>query len=766
MKTISKKNNSNTFNRVNIHGLDMKRSLRNFFLILAVFFLSYCTYIFFQKNFYHSVSVSISADAASEKSLENFNEFKLYYILKNRNEHYEPRYSKIVRLNNSKKNEIQKIEYFIERQKYKNSIESVRLDFDENKDVVISVHSFIINGHELINNSGFELHDMEPVSKEPNLARYRVTGSDPFIYLDTSIRPDFNTSVIGDFLLIFALFAIFSGLLYFRACRYVINRYSYALAPLIMMSAAYIYAGNSVMILSLIPEWLFFIAILELLQNHPLVRKIISLAVLSVYGMQCASIVNSGNFVVVLTLENISELSSVGKPVIVISSVIIGFFVILALYTPDRLISANQKLKRINLYIIATILAVSVAICNLFFIGSPFFSFWETFYRFINARMMVVDQNIKDQQKILYGKDQIVFDRHDDPYSYPDLKGRNVIVVFSEGFSANLLGINNGMKDLTPNIDALSARSLYVDNYFNHTAATFRGIRGQLSSSYQYLGGFYSDNSGIGQISEKELQERYNNTVIGLPAILRENGYHSYFIQAHPKTDNLPKMLKTLFFDEVFCSDDYAAKQGASLLTDRELFLFINELIESKKLKEPYFLGIYNIGTHLGQDSPDRKYHDGSNILLNTVTNFDNSVSMLIKKFEDPQFAEKNALIITADHSTYPSPQYKDTIDRMEDYFIGKIPLIIYTGGIRPEKLDVHGTNSLSLAPTVLHALGIKNGRNYFLGCYLFDHACKSDFSHISAVGDNFYQTSDLRASVCDDERIIKKIKKFYHLSN
>ena len=747
----------------------MKRNLRTFILILSVFFLSSCLYIFFQKNFYHRVSVSISVDADFEKSLKNFNEFKLYYILKKRNEHYESRYSKNIRLNNSRKNEIQKIEYIIDRQKFKNSIESVRLNFSPQKDVVVSVHSFMINGQEFINSSNLNFHDMMIVSKEHNQAKCRVTGPDPFINLDTSIHPDFNTSVIGYFLLIFALVTIFSGLLYFRVCSFVINQYSFILAPLIILSPAFIYAQNTIMILPFVLEWIFFAAIFELMQSHILIRKTFSLIVLSVYGLQCASIINSGNFIVVLTLENISELSSVGKSVITISIVILGIFIILALYTPNRLISANTKLKKTKLFISASVLACSVAACNLFFKSSPFFSFCETFYGFINARMMEVDQNIRDVQKSIYGKEQIVFDGQNDPDSYPDLKGKNIIVIFSEGFSANLLGINNGMKDLTPNIDALSFKSLYVDNYFNHTAATFRGLRGQLSSSYQYLGGYYSDNSGIGQISEKELQKRYDNTVIGLPAILKENGYHSYFIHAHPKTNNLTKMLKTLFFDEVFSSDDYYANQGSSLqknMTDQELFLFVTELIERKKLTEPYFLGIYNIGTHLGQDSPDKKYHDGSNSLLNTVTNFDDSVSILIKKFEDPRFAEKHALIITADHSTYPSPLYKDTIDRFEDYFVGKIPLIIYTGGIKPEKLDVHGTNSLSFAPTVLHALGIKNGKNYFLGCSLFDRTCKSDFSYISALGDSFYQTSDLRATVYDDKRIIKKIQKFYHLSN
>src|SRR5690606_4224251 len=61
----------------------------------------------------------------------------------------------------------------------------------------------------------------------------------------------------------------------------------------------------------------------------------------------------------------------------------------------------------------------------------------------------------------------------------------NMIVLMSEGVSARMLGAYGGAyPGLTPNIDRIAARSMRVDNYFNHTAATYRGVGGQVSSGF------------------------------------------------------------------------------------------------------------------------------------------------------------------------------------------------------------------------------------------------------------------------------------------
>ena len=65
---------------------------------------------------------------------------------------------------------------------------------------------------------------------------------------------------------------------------------------------------------------------------------------------------------------------------------------------------------------------------------------------------------------------------------------RNVIVFFSEGISALLLGAySNYFPGLTPNINSFSQKSLKIKNYVNHTFATYRGLGGQLALYSQWV---------------------------------------------------------------------------------------------------------------------------------------------------------------------------------------------------------------------------------------------------------------------------------------
>ncbi|WP_309188785.1 hypothetical protein [Escherichia marmotae] len=97
------------------------------------------------------------------------------------------------------------------------------------------------------------------------------------------------------------------------------------------------------------------------------------------------------------------------------------------------------------------------------------------------------------------------------------------------------------------------------------------------------------------------------------------------------------------------------------------------------------------------------------------------------------------------------------------------IPFLVIGGDITPEVLDADGKNSLSFAPTVLHMLGIQYSMNYFLGCSLFDKECISPFSHLSAIGSDYFITSkenhvELIPNNSDSE-LIKLAERFYNIS-
>lgn len=306
----------------------------------------------------------------------------------------------------------------------------------------------------------------------------------------------------------------------------------------------------------------------------------------------------------------------------------------------------------------------------------------------------------------------------------------NIIVIFTEGMSARWLDTYGGLRaGLTPNLDRLAKDSLRFTNYYNHTAATFRGLRGQLTSGHQEVEG--DVRADFGRVS--------------LAEILRGSGYDTLFFLS--QQTRLNTMLKNLGFDQVFGRNHLydagvrqhgRASQRPDVLTDAQLFDATLAELEARHGKEPFFAAIYNMDTHALLDGR-MKFGDGKNPVLNRFHTYDRDVGRFVRQFMASPLSNDTVLVFTADHSTYPEPPAKEADHRIPAVFIDTIPLMIHWSGVAGQVIDVGGKNSLDLAPTLLSLLDIRKADNMFLGCTLFEE-CALD--HLSNVDDVYAVTS------------------------
>ena len=231
-------------------------------------------------------------------------------------------------------------------------------------------------------------------------------------------------------------------------------------------------------------------------------------------------------------------------------------------------------------------------------------------------------------------------------------------------------------------------------------------------------------------------------------------------------------MLETMDFDKVYGADNYKKEQ--TNLTDQQLFEFLYTLIETKQLKEPYFIGLYNLGTHVGMDSPDVKYTingKNDNALLNVFHNYDNAFGKFFNKIKSGKFSNNTAIIQTADHANLWT-NLCDLFTCYNNYsVIGKVPFFLWYKNVKPQTIDVKSKNSLDFAPTLLNMLRIKKGLNYFLGCSLFDDNCKLDFEHIECVSSIISQSQNGIVQLIDkkdknNKKIFDNVYKSFNLSS
>lgn len=321
------------------------------------------------------------------------------------------------------------------------------------------------------------------------------------------------------------------------------------------------------------------------------------------------------------------------------------------------------------------------------------------------------------------------------------LKKPNVIVIFAEGTSRTVIEQSaTKYPGLMQNVENFSKQSIDFTNYYNHTAPTYKGLRGQLFSAFQYFEGFE------GTSSAQVIKSRTQTPIIGLPSILGNKGYKSAFINPEPNHKQFTPYLNQLGFDQVISGskDKWTGSGQSAFVSDKENFELLFKQAESmnNNSKEPFFLGTYTLQTHNSWNVKDNPYGDGNNAVLNKFHNFDVVFGEFLKKFMNSELKDNTILILTTDHASYSSPDYAKIMDDSRDSFVSTIPLMIYYPGVKPQTVDVKGRNSLGLAPTILDLLNIKQQKNYFLGTSLFtNNPTKYEFS--SEIGEDFYSTKN-----------------------
>lgn len=500
---------------------------------------------------------------------------------------------------------------------------------------------------------------------------------------------------------------------------------------------------------------------------------LLPLLVAVIYSVQVYALHISDNFISILAIENSAESRLVDKaslyPILVAATTWWVLYVVCCEKTPISAAmnngAAGEQSSVKALAAVTTILFVGQIYLfstqqSYGLIGAghrqvPISSLSYNYVEYLKSRSSYPSRRSKDivrsTEKFPLEKKNIYSSAL--PFSKTNAAPRvkNVIVIFTEGMSAALLGsYGSSYPGITPNIDALAERSMRVVNYYNHTAATYRGLQGQMISGYPRSGGSGSSSAWESGNRSNVLSKIHYKSV---PMILKDMNYRTYFMSPHHDTVALNTLLRSLAFDKVYSYESITQElhpnsghMTAGSLSDEGLFNALRNLLSNPAFqasKKSFFVGTYNIETHafLDVDGAGKKYGDGGNPVLNRMHNYDYQIGRFLRYFFASDYARNTILIFTADHSTYPDQYFRKVVSPYyRHYFVGEIPLLVYDPGLAlPAVYDARGRTSLDFAPTLLQLLGIKKDYNSFLGTSLFEPN-GLPFG-VAALGDQFFAT-------------------------
>ncbi len=322
------------------------------------------------------------------------------------------------------------------------------------------------------------------------------------------------------------------------------------------------------------------------------------------------------------------------------------------------------------------------------------------------------------------------------PAPFPSRDGAsdrpNVIVFFAEGLSARTINRHGSqVPGLTPNIDDFAGHALVVEDYYNHTAATYRGLHGSLCSLFPKYGGV-----GGWHTNYRDLPD---TKYFCLSHYFGGQGYRTVFFDTHKREAGfVDEMMARLSFDRVLTAEDLAAYlDGArplrfDALSDHQLidaFVGYLKAHESTAVDgRPLFCGLYNLETHAWQDvaADGVKYGDGGHRTFNTVHNFDHAFGRFWSYFRSSPWAENTVVVLTSDHAHYHEKPYAEAMRREDPtyqrLFVDRIPLMIHDPTrVLPATWGAGFATSIDFAPSLVHFLGAPNTPHAFLGNSIFE---------------------------------------------
>ena len=336
-----------------------------------------------------------------------------------------------------------------------------------------------------------------------------------------------------------------------------------------------------------------------------------------------------------------------------------------------------------------------------------------------------------------------------------DGKTPNVILFFVEGLSARLVNSYSDYKPgLTPNLLDFSKQAITIDNYYNHTYATYRGLHGQLCSLYPIHGG----HGGW----DTHYQRVKNVSYFCLTDLFNSAGYQSIFIDTHRKDFGfIDEMMSQLNFSEVLTAEDIERNyvhespiRRDSLSDDQLMRGLIGRLreLENTKSEQPFFLSLYNLETHAFQPMGDhaQRYPLEKNYILDTVHNFDFAWGKFWQYFKSSTLFENTAVVVTSDHAHYPDRDFLGLMEGDETYqpyFVDRIPLMIYdpnrAATSSNKRFDAQYSNSIDFAPSMAHWFGLQNSINAFTGRSIFEKQNDQNKSIASADSEHYIIDAD-----------------------
>lgn len=288
-------------------------------------------------------------------------------------------------------------------------------------------------------------------------------------------------------------------------------------------------------------------------------------------------------------------------------------------------------------------------------------------------------------------------------------KGKNLLIIQVESLETFVIDQKIDGQEITPNLNKLLKNSLYFSNIHEQ-------VNNGTSSDSDLL-----TNTSIYPVRSGSTFFRFpNNSYNSLPKLLQKQSYSTVAI--HPDRGaywNWMPALYSIGFEKCIDSSSFNLDEQIGLgLSDGSYLKQVVPIIE--KQKQPFYTFMVTLSSHAPFDI-ESKYRalkidnglDSTKLggYFQSINYTDRMIGEFLDSLDKKGLMDNTVVVIHGDH-TGIHKFYQDEVEKIkpsQDWWINndkEIPLIIYSKGADPKKIETNG-GQLDILPTVSYVMGI-----------------------------------------------------------
>ena len=297
-------------------------------------------------------------------------------------------------------------------------------------------------------------------------------------------------------------------------------------------------------------------------------------------------------------------------------------------------------------------------------------------------------------------------------------RGDNLIFIQVESLDDAVIGEKIGDQEITPNLNALSKKGLYFDNYYTQI-----GPGNTADAEFVTLNSLYPLTNTVAFI------DFAHNTYDALPDLLTKNGYHTYALHGDvPDFWNRANIYPSLGYEDQISKNAFTSTEAGFETLDDDDFLS-QSAQKMSGFQDPFMATVITLSSHTPFIIPEKyqalRFPPGSPLserqknYLQSLHYTDSAVGAFIDALKSEGLYAHSLIAIYGDHgsSTGIESQIGTTTDTtLQSLSNSHVPLILLSPALNASLKGTVTTpgSHLDLYPTVANLLGLKAPKDIF----------------------------------------------------